>query len=245
MRRLIADSNFAAGHPLSLADNEVHLWGIDLDGVATGETRWRTVLSPDELARADRFHFARDRQNFTATRALLRMVLGDYLRCDPSKLTFLYSDKGRPVLSANHSSIPVQFNVSHSGARAVLAFSVGRDIGVDVERIRHDLDCDLLAERYFSLAEQKALAALPLLERCSGFFRCWTRKEAYIKAHGAGLSLPLDSFDVSITGGEKNALLATRPDAAEAARWSLSEVDAGEGYAAALSVKGHGWVLKD
>lgn len=244
MRSVIADNNFEAGHPLSLADNEVHLWGIDLDAVATGESRWRTVLSPDELARADRFHFARDRQHFTATRALLRMVLGSYLGCDPSRLTFVYSDKGKPFLGAN-STIPVQFNVSHSGARSVLAFSLGRDVGVDVERIRHNLDCDLLAERYFSPAEQEALVALPLPERCSAFFRCWTRKEAYIKAHGAGLSLPLDSFDVSIARGEKSALLATRPDAAEAARWSLCELDAGDGYAAALCVKGRGCVLKD
>lgn len=244
MKNLIVDSNFEPGHQLSLLDGEVHLWGIDLDAVATGESRWRTILSPDELARADRFHFARDRQNFTATRALLRMVLGSYLGSDPSKLTFVYSDKGKPVLGANHTS-PVQFNVSHSGARASLAFSLGREIGVDIERIRGNLDCDVLAQRYFSLAEQTALAALPLAERYSGFFCCWTRKEAYIKAHGAGLSLPLDSFDVSITQGEKNALLATRPDPAEAARWSLCELDAGEGYAAALCVKGHGWVLKD
>lgn len=244
MKNLIADSNFEPEHQLSLVDGEVDLWGIDLDAVATGESRWRTILSPDELARADRFHFARDRQNFTATRALLRMVLGSYLGSDPSKLTFVYSDKGKPVLGANHA-LPVQFNVSHSGTRALLAISLGRDVGVDVERIRHNLDCDLLAERYFSPAEQKALAALPLSERSNGFFRCWTRKEAYIKAHGAGLSLPLDSFDVSIIRGEKSALLATRPDAGEAALWSLREVDAGEGYAAALGVKGHGWVLKD
>jgi len=244
MRNLIADSNFEAGNRRSLAENEVHLWGINLDAVAPGESRWRTVLSPDELARADRFHFARDRQHFTATRALLRTVLGSYLGSDPSRLTFVYSDKGKPFLGAN-SAIPVQFNVSHSGGRAVLAFSLGRDVGVDVERVRHNFDCDVLAERYFSPGERKALIALPLSERWSGFFRCWTRKEAYIKAHGAGLSLLLDSFDVSIVRGERNALLATRPDACEAERWSLCEVDVGEGYAAALCVKGHGWVLKD
>lgn len=242
--RKIAE-NFETGRQLSLSENEVHLWGIDLDVVAPSESRWRSVLAQDELARADRFHFARDRQYFTATRALLRMVLGSYLGCDPSTLSFVYTDKGRPLLGVTHSAIPLQFNVSHSGVRAALAFSLGRDIGVDVERIRRDLDCEVLAQRYFSPGEQKALAALPVAERYSGFFRCWTRKEAYIKAQGAGLSLPLDSFDVSIARGEQNALLATRPDAGEAARWSLREVDAGEGYAAALSVKGHGWVLKD
>lgn len=245
MRSLIADSDFEAKPQLSLAENEVRLWGIDLDAVAPGESRWRTILSPDELARADRFHFARDRQHFTATRALLRMVLGSYLGYEPSMLTFAYSDKGRPLLGAKQSAIPMQFNVSHSGARALLAFSLDRDVGVDVERIRPNLDHDVLAQRYFSPAEQKALVALPLPERCAAFFRCWTRKEAYIKAHGAGLSLPLDSFDVSIMRGEENALQATRPDAGQAALWTLCDVDVGEGYEAALCVKGHGWVLKD
>src|SRR5579862_6351128 len=129
--RNITDINFEVGHRLILPENEVHLWGIDLDVVAPDESRWRSVLSQDELARAIRFHFARDRQHFTATRALLRTVLGSYLGSDPSRLTFVYSDKGKPLLDPNPSAIPVQFNVSHSGARAVLAFCLGRDVGVD------------------------------------------------------------------------------------------------------------------
>ncbi len=240
----ISDVNFEPGAGVSLLENEVHLWRIDLEAVAPAESRWRGVLSPDEVARANRFHFARDRQNYTATRALLRTVLGRYVRCDPKTLKFVYSNRDKPSLGESYDAGRVQFNVSHSGARALLAFARGREVGVDVERIRNNLDPEALARRYFSPAEQKALAGLSPSERCRGFFRCWTRKEAYIKAHGAGLSLPLNSFDVSLSPGEQYGLLATRPDGDEAALWWLREVGAGNGYEAALCVMGNGWELK-
>lgn len=226
-----------------LAENEVHLWRIHLDELAPAESRWRSVLSGDELARANRFHFQRDRQNFTATRALLRIILASYVGCNPATLSFVYSERGRPLLSPTHRDAGLQFNVSHSAARALLAFARSRQVGVDVERLRNNLDCDAVARRYFSPIEQEALAAMEGSELFSGFFRCWTRKEAYVKAQGGGLSLPLRDFDVSMTPGEQNALLATRPNADEAACWSLCDIDAGVGYAAALSVKGHDWVL--
>jgi 4'-phosphopantetheinyl transferase len=115
---------------------------------------------------------------------------------------------------------------------------------VDVERVRQDSDHEAIARRFFSEDEQRQLAALAPPERPAGFFRCWTRKEAYIKAQGAGLSLPLRQFDVSLKPGEANALLATRPDPTEAEHWSLQEVPAGEGYVGALCVRGNGWSLK-
>jgi 4'-phosphopantetheinyl transferase len=138
----------------------------------------------------------------------------------------------------------LEFNVSHSGSVAVLAFARGRALGVDVEQLRENFDHEAIACRFFSEEEQRQLAALQPSERYQGFFRCWTRKEAYIKAQGTGLSLPLHQFDVSLKPGEVNALLFTRPDSAEAARWSLQEVLAGDGYIAALCVSGHGWRLK-
>lgn len=240
----ISDANFQVGSELRLSDDEVHVWRIDLAGVAPAESRWQVILSPDELARASRFHLAQDRQYFTATRALLRTLLGSYVGCDPGRLTFLYSNTNKPSLGSAHSRVPVEFNVSHSGSKALLAFARKREVGVDVEQIRNNFDHEALARRFFSPAEQKELAALQPSERCRGFFRGWTRKEAFIKANGAGLSLPLDGFDVSLTLGEQNALQATRPDGREAALWSLREIDAGEGYEAALCVKGNGWVLK-
>ena len=228
-----------------LSDHEVHLWRIHLDEIATAESRWRSILSSDELARATRFHFMRHRQNFTASRALLRIILGNYVGCEPAKIIFEYTERGRPLISSHHGDTGLQFTVSHSGARALLAFAKCRRLGVDIEQIRNILNCMAVARRFFSPAEQKALAAMQGPEQFTAFFRCWTRKEAYIKGHGLGLSFPLQDFDVSIRPGEKNALLATRPNADEAALWSLCDLDVGEGYAAALSVKGHDWVLRD
>ena len=240
----IADPQFEPPAELSLAANEVQLWRVDLNQVAPAEPRWRQILSPDELVRADRFHFERDRRNYTATRALLRMLLGKYINRAPERIAFVYGEMQKPALDRGRSDPPVHFNVSHSGMKALLAFALGREVGVDVEQIRYNLEHEALAKRFFSPAEQQALAALPSSEQCAGFFRCWTRKEAYIKAHGTGLSLPLNGFDVSLLPGEQNALLATRPDAAEANRWSLCEVWGGQGYEAALCVRGQDWRLR-
>ena len=238
----ISDPDFEPTAQVALPEDEVHLWRIDLAAVAVGEKRWLQILSPDERTRAARFHFSHDRQHFAATRALLRTILASYIASEPAELVFRYSEKDKPSLALVGNQ--VEFNVSHSGTMALLAFARGRALGVDVEKIREDFDPDALAHRFFSSEEQHQLGAIPPLERYHGFFRCWTRKEAYIKAKGAGLSLPLDQFDVSLRAGDENALLATRPDIAEAALWSLQDVPAGEGYVAALCVQGYGWRLK-
>jgi 4'-phosphopantetheinyl transferase len=149
-------------------------------------------------------------------------------------------------LSPGHAANQVEFNVSHSGDVALLAFAQGRALGVDVDRVREDFDHEAIVRRFFSEQEQRQLAALAPAERkdYEGFFRCWTRKEAYIKAQGSGLSFPLHQFDVSLRPADANALLSTHPDSSEAERWSLQEVPAGDGYVAALCVRGYGWRLK-
>lgn len=244
----ISDPAFEASKGMSLPSDEVHLWRVELDAVAVAEPRWQQILSSDELERAKNFRFSRDRQYFTATRALLRILLGSYVEHDPEKLRFGYGPKQKPFLASRPGADSVEFNVSHSGSRALLAFTRGLDVGVDIEQIR-DLDYDTLALRFFSPAEQKELAALGSAgsaspEKCRRFFHCWTRKEAYIKATGAGLSLPLSAFDVSLRAGTENALLATRPNPGEAKLWSLREVAAGEGYEAALCARGNNWRLQ-
>jgi 4'-phosphopantetheinyl transferase len=240
----ISDAAFQLDSRIALPEDEVHLWQVDLALVAKAEQRWEGILSADERARAARFHFAQDRQYFTATRALLRMVLGSYVDGDPKALVFRYSEKEKPSLASPRSASRVEFNVSHSGGVAMLAFARERLLGVDVEQLRENFDHEAIALRFFSEQELVQLAELKPSERFHGFFRCWTRKEAYIKAQGTGLSLPLHQFDVSLSPGDENALLSTRPDAIEAARWSLREVPASEGYLAALCVRGHGWRLK-
>jgi 4'-phosphopantetheinyl transferase len=240
----ISDANFEPGSEMIVPDGEVHLWRLDLDKVVVAESRWRTLLSQDETTRADRFKFASDRQNFTATRALLRILLGSYVRRNPQQLSFTYGQNGKPSLDPGRGAAEMQFSVSHSGARALIAIARGRPLGVDIEQIRENVDCESLTQRYFSPCEQDALSAVEASEFCRAFFRCWTRKESYIKARGAGLALPLRDFDVSVSQAEKNLLLATRPDANEAARWSICAIEAGEGYEAALCGKGRDWVLK-
>ena len=240
----ISDAAFRLETRIALPEDEVHLWRVDLAAVAKAEQRWEQILSADERARAVRFHFSQDRQYFTATRALLRTILGSYVDSDPTELVFHYSEKEKPSLSSSQPGNQVEFNVSHSGTIALLAFARGRALGVDVERLREDFDHEAIARRFFSEQEQRQLATLAPSERYHSFFRCWTRKEAYIKAQGTGLSLPLHQFDVSLRPGDVNGLLSTRPDSTEAAHWSLREVPAGNGYVAALCVRGHGWCLK-
>jgi 4'-phosphopantetheinyl transferase len=240
----ITDSGFHIPATLTLPGDEVHLWRADLEALRNEESRWQQLLSFDERERADRFHFAHDRQRFSAARAMLRMILAAYLASDAKELTFSYSKKEKPSL-ASHGGRRIMFNVSHSGGVALFAFTRGRDVGVDVEQIRQNSDLEGIACRFFSAYEQKQLSGLPSVEKVDAFYRCWTRKEAYIKATGDGLSLPLSQFDVSLAPGSTSALLATRPDKSETDRWLLREVPAGPGFAGALCVCGRDWKLRD
>ena len=172
----IADPQFARATVLRLLEIEVQLWRIELEAIAQAKSRWRQILSADELARADRFHFAGDRQNFTATRALLRMLLGQYLGCPPETVTFTYGEREKSVLYASHSGAGLHFNVSHSGTKALLAFAHAREMGVDVEQVRDNFDLE--ARRFFLPAERQALADLPSSEKCKGFFRLLDAKRS-------------------------------------------------------------------
>jgi 4'-phosphopantetheinyl transferase len=241
----ITEASFKIDEPLALPEDEVQLWRVDLEAIRFEESRWQKMLSPDETQRASRFYFVSDRQHFVASRALLRIILGGYLAVEPRDFDFSYSAKEKPSLGPTHVESGITFNVSHSGGIALYAFARGRDVGVDVEHVRKDFDVEGIARRFFSTYEQEQLFDLPSTERIDAFFRCWTRKEAYIKATGDGLSLPLTQFDVSISAGNMDALVTTRPDGAEAERWLLREVPAGIGYVAAVCVRGREWRLKD
>jgi len=164
----ISDAAFRMETPIELPEDEVQLWRVELAAVASGEQHWAQVLSDDELARAARFHFERDRQHFTATRALLRTILASYVEADPKVLRFRYSDKEKPSLISERAENTVEFNVSHSGNAALLAFARGRALGVDVEYMREDFDHDAIAARFFSENERRQLAALAPAERYRG-----------------------------------------------------------------------------
>lgn len=221
-----------------LCDGEAHVWRAGLEPGATTLRRLREILSADEQERADRFHFQRDREHFVAARGGLREILGRYTGAAPESLRFSYDDYGKPSLSVGAGGTPPRFNVSHSGGVALYAVAAGRAVGVDIERVREDFAGLDIAKNFFSPDEVAALGALPADQRAAAFFDCWTRKEAYIKARGHGLSHPLHLFTVSLTPGRPAALLRTDDDPAEAARWTLVELFPGEGYRGALAFEG-------
>jgi 4'-phosphopantetheinyl transferase len=228
---------------LVLGGDEVHVWRATLDQTPSQIQGFLHNLAADEKWRAERFYFERDREYFIVARGVLRAILGGYLNRAPECLSFCYSPHGKPALAVESDADAIRFSVSHSHGVALYAVTRGREVGIDLERIRFDLEVAEIAERYFSRREVAMLRTLPTEAQRQAFFRCWTRKEAYLKARGEGLSLPLDQFDVSLAAGEPAAVLGTQQDPSEVSRWSLQELTAAPGYVAALAVEGHGWRL--
>jgi 4'-phosphopantetheinyl transferase len=226
-----------------LSPNAVQVWRATLDQPQDAIARFMRVLSPEERARADRFRFVADSRRHIIGRGLARTLLGRCLGSPANQLQFEYNEFGKPRLAAGSCS-PLQFNVSHSGELVLVALTLGRALGVDVERMRRDMATAEIAARFFSPNECRTMAALAADVQCAAFFACWTRKEAYLKARGDGLSLPLDEFDVAFAPGEKPRLLETRHDPAEARRWTMQAPDPGHGCKAALAVEGSDWKLE-
>jgi 4'-phosphopantetheinyl transferase len=211
----------------------VHLWQRRLDASAAEVNAYCRLLSSEEQERALRFRVERPRKEFVLTRGTLRTLLAQYLGITPQEVHFRYAVRGKPALEGESG---LCFNVSHTDGLALMAFVMRRTIGIDVENLVRAVDAQRLAERFFSERERQALRPLRGDELQAAFFRCWTRKEAYIKAKGDGLSLALHEFDVSIAEQDRDALLATRPDPTEAARWTVCDVPMGTGYVAAVAV---------
>jgi 4'-phosphopantetheinyl transferase len=229
---------------VTLFPGEVHVWCASLDLPSAWRNSLRKLLSPDEIERAERFHFERDRGRFVARRGVLRDLLGRYLGVDAATIAFVYNDFGKPGLGSLFEDHGLRFNLSHSNGLALFAFTLGMDVGVDVEYEQPEIEHEQLAGRYFSSYERDAIHALSPESRRQAFYVCWTRKEAYIKAHGEGLSLPLDQFDVSVTPDEPARLLATRGGLEGAEAWTLQHLAPAPGYLGALAVGGQGWRLQ-
>ena len=228
---------------LDLPEGEVHVWSARLDPARETVERLRRLLDPQEATRASRFRFERDRTAFTVGRGILRWLLAAYLGEDAAALEFVYGPHGKPSLE-NESANGLHFNVTHSALLALFAFVRTRGIGIDVERVREQPDLQDIAKRFFSKDEVVALRRLPRRHQDRAFFRCWTRKEAYVKARGGGLSIPLDEFSVSLAPGNPVELLNSTLGEAEIRRWSLRDLSFGRLYAAALAVEGRGWRLR-
>jgi 4'-phosphopantetheinyl transferase len=229
---------------LSLADDEVHVWLAQLDEWESSADSFLPLLAADERDRAERYVFRKHRLRFILTRGILRTLLGRYLQQPPERLSFDYSYYGKPSLAGEQKLSPLRFNVSHAHHLALYAFTFKRELGLDLEHVRADFAGEEIAERFFSAREVAGLRGLAPEERAAAFFNCWTRKEAYIKARGEGLSFPLDQFVVSLAPGEPAALLEVRGSPSECERWTLRELSPGAEYAAAVAVEGRDWRLR-
>lgn len=219
------------------------VWALGF-GLEAGEAELAALsalLAPEEKARAERFYFPRHRRQFIVARGRLRRTLGEQLAVAPERLVFAYGPHGKPEL-AWPARTGLDFNLSHAGERALLAWTGAGAIGVDIERLRPVTPG--LAQRFFAAEEAEALAALPVAEQEAAFFRCWTRKEAYLKALGSGLARPLEGFVVSLAPGQPARLLAVRGDPEEARHWRLEHLDPAPGYCAAIALRRAAWQLQ-
>src|SRR6202049_2170412 len=220
----------------SLDGSQIQVWAVQLEASEHRFSQCVSWLSSDETARAARFHFEEHRRAFILGRGVLRTLLGGLLEMPPGQIQFSYGPKGKPALQDPiHAR---RFNTSNCGNLAVYAFTQGCDIGVDVEQVRPIPEMDQIAARFFAPDETSELMALPEPDRPQAFFNCWTRKEAYIKAVGDGLSVPLDSFRVTLGPGVPAEMLCLGGSIEAAKTWTMRHFDPAPGFVGAIAYPG-------
>jgi 4'-phosphopantetheinyl transferase len=229
---------------LALPAGEVHVWrsNLDLDPIELGCVQ--SNLSWDERARAARFHFPKDQRRFLAARGTLRTLLARYVDYAPAQFEFCYGPSGKPELEPGCNATGIRFNLSHAQGLALYAITRDRAIGVDLEQVQADVAWKEIASRFFAPREVEGLGLVPAPSGAEAFFNCWTRKEAFVKARGEGLSLPLNQFEVSLAPGEPARLLCTTGDPQEASNWSIQELEPAAGYIGAIAVRAQRYELK-
>lgn len=226
--------------------DEIHVWQIDCDPPYDWLKKLRELLTDEEEKRADRFHFEKDRNTYIASRAGARILLGEYTGRTPSEIEFGYGEKGKPFLSRQDGDPDVTFNSTHSGACVLLAFSLARRVGIDVEwRGRKVTDRDGLVERFFSRAENRQYSKIEDKLREEAFFNGWTRKEAFVKAIGSGLWIGLESFDVTIHPADKAAITEIRHPGEDAAEWKCVSWEPRTDYTASVAADRPDWTMID
>ncbi|MFQ5660531.1 MAG: 4'-phosphopantetheinyl transferase family protein [Gammaproteobacteria bacterium] len=223
---------------LELSRGFVDIWRTKLDLPKQEIAAYLSLLSPDEVKRASCFKVKRKYREYVITRGLLRRVLGDTLRADPKGFLFEYAEHEKPFLKEDWGGGAVSFNVSHSHNQAVIAVTLDRTIGIDIEKIRQNVDFNKLANRFFSVKEFKSLKRFQEQHLPRAFFACWTRKEAFVKALGDGISFGLSEFSVSVDPDEENVTLSTHWDPGEARKWTLVNIKTDTDYIAACAFEG-------
>ncbi len=214
-------------------DHAVHLWTIDQRDVSAAQLQtMRQTLNEAERAKVARFRFEQLRKTAVISRGSLRLILSHYLSIPPETIQFVYNAQGKPALAP---PADLHFNVAHSGDFVLIALAKTA-VGVDIEQIKPDIEYGLIARRYFSEWETAVFDKLPAAEQPQAFYNCWTRKEAYLKGIGTGLTTELDSFDVEFRLDREPELLATRHRPRNVERWKVVGVETAVDYAAALAV---------
>ena len=231
------------GWPLSnsapkLSGGEVHIWRVDLD---MPDDRWQaltSLLSDNEHAKAQRFHFAKHRRRHTVSHAALRILLGQYLARPPRDIDFRHNAHGKPRLAGEGQRI--KFNLSHTEDIMLAAFVLDSEVGIDIEAVTRHVDYMGVGQRWFSALESHTLQSLPEQERVDAFFRAWCRKEAYIKARGEGMSHPLQRFSVAL---DKHGprLVEHLDDNRETSRWTFIDIDVAKNYRATVVAETANW----
>jgi len=228
---------------LMLSKGEIHIWSANLLQPDDIVDQLHGELSEDEKERAREYKYDRDRRRFIVSRGMLRRLLGRYLQEEPSRLVFTYGIHGKPDLRMKFLGQDVLFNLAHSEDLALYAFTTELSIGLDLEYVKEIPDADEVASRFFSDRENAILEVQVGRRRLEAFYRCWTLKEAYVKAMGAGMAFPLRRVEVSFTSGGAR-LLEVNGDRHEAARWSMFTLEPAEGYVAAVAVNGMNYRFK-
>ena len=218
-------------------DCTVIVWKINLNHLSPDISLYTGVLNEFEIEKSRRFYFHKDRQRYIQSHAILRMILGKELGVLPGAVQFTTNPYGKPYINSDGQQPGLFFNISHSQTGLLIALCRGIECGVDIEYQRDDFPSDEIAERFFSKKEFEVFKALPESQKIEAFFNCWTRKEAFIKAKGMGLSIPLDSFDVSLVPGDKARLIDSRLEPDDVKKWSLDHVDTWFRYSAAICAK--------
>jgi len=232
-------------HDLVLPEDEVHVWRASLEAPGTGMAELRCILSRDEVGRANRYLSKSNGRRFLVARGLLRTILGCYLGVSPTALFFDYGRNGKPELVPGCNPGGLRFNLSHTSNTAIYAVTRNRAVGIDIEDPSRTVDMQPIVRRNCSKQEQADLQSVPEEMKRQAFFTCWTRKEAYIKARGDGLSAHLNQITVSLIPGEPARLIETPEGKDEAARWTIKDIKAGGEYIAALIAEGRSWRVRN
>jgi len=230
--------------PLVTEPDTVHVWSFALEGPSELVERCRVSLSAEERHRADRFVFARDRVRYTIAHAVLRTLLSRYCGEPPEALRFSAAAAGKPALQTSTREPPLHFNLTHSEDRALLAVSDRRELGVDLEHVRTNVDALAISRHYFFGSERAAIEAASSAERDTVFFRYWVAKEAVLKAQGIGLGFPLDRFRVDFLPGGEAARIETFDPVALEPDWTVRMLPCESGWLGAVAARGTDWVVR-